>query len=243
MNALFFWSEDSGKTFQNHQHISISKEWGYGVRFRDERNGAIQILGGPFFYTSNGGRNASDWKLVNSLSRQSLDFQFMYRSSGLFSATGSAFCYGFFPGSLKCNANIPMRNLNAGSWWHPNTGFAIMGGGEISPSVCGFVHVSMDNGASWNRTLSTNFPVRGVWMSDNLQVGIVYGGDVYSNLGGIYSTQNNNATNWNLDLQTTTENWGMDVIQISARTSQIFIVGTTSSPTWTSYFYTSLINF
>jgi len=166
----------------------------------------------------------------------------MYRSSGIFSATGSAFCYGHFPLSLKCNSNVPKRNLNAGSWWDPNSEFAIMGGGEISPLVCGFVHVSLNNGATWNKTLSTNFPVRGVWISDNLKFGIVYGGNVYSNLGGIYSSQNNDITNWNLDLQTNTENWAIDIFHLSPKKAQIFIVGTTSQPTWTSYLYTTVIN-
>lgn len=82
----------------------------------------------------------------------------------------------------------------------------LIGGGEISPDVLGWVHLSADGGATFAapRALQAAFPVRSVQAvaaagsSPPVRL-IAAGGNFFSAQGGVYSSADGGAT-WTLDI-------------------------------------------
>jgi photosystem II stability/assembly factor-like uncharacterized protein len=78
------------------------------------------------------------------------------------------------------------------------------GGGEISPSVAGWLHRTTDGGAKWSgRVLNTAWPIRQIEFLTS-KFGWATGGNIYSNVGGIYFSTDGGKT-WAQDLSTTDE--------------------------------------
>ena len=73
------------------------------------------------------------------------------------------------------------------------------GGGEISPSVEGWLHRTTDGGKTWSgRVLNAPWPIRQIEFL-NAKIGWAAGGDIYSNVGGIYYSADGGKT-WSLDV-------------------------------------------
>jgi hypothetical protein len=121
---------------------------------------------------------------------------------GFISIAGSSDCNSSdFGSSWACRPPVDSSGIDsaiacAGS-------MCLVGGGEISPAVAGWVHLSTDGGLSWgqNRALNATFPIRTVQVL-NIDGGsspflIAAGGNVFSSVGGIYSSSDGGET-WEL---------------------------------------------
>ena len=81
----------------------------------------------------------------------------------------------------------------------------IVGGGEISPDVSGWAHISSDGAQSWTaqRALSAPYPVRSVLAVPTLGTAtpilIAAGGNFFSSCGGVYSSSDGGRT-WSEDI-------------------------------------------
>ena len=82
--------------------------------------------------------------------------------------------------------------------------FGWVGGGEISPNVEGWVHVTTNGGKTWSaRTLDGPWPIR-QFVFLNTKMGWAAGGNLYTGVGGIYYTSDGGQT-WSLDVNTGAE--------------------------------------
>jgi photosystem II stability/assembly factor-like uncharacterized protein len=85
-----------------------------------------------------------------------------------------------------------------------NDTYGWVGGGEISPNVEGWTHVTTDGGKTWSgRTLDGPWPIREILFL-NPKVGWAAGGNLYTGVGGIYFSNNGGQT-WSVDVTTNAE--------------------------------------
>jgi photosystem II stability/assembly factor-like uncharacterized protein len=102
-----------------------------------------------------------------------------------------------------------------------------VGGGEISPNVEGWVHVTTNGGASWSgRTLDDPWPIRDLHFLGR-KVGWAAGGNVFSGVGGMYFTNDGGHT-WTLDADTGAE-MGSCTHLSSGPTVKVWCAGTNAS--------------
>jgi photosystem II stability/assembly factor-like uncharacterized protein len=102
-----------------------------------------------------------------------------------------------------------------------------VGGGEISPDVEGWVHVTTDGGRTWSdRTLDSPWPIRELdFLSPTL--GWAAGGNVFSGVGGMYFTSDGGTT-WSLDADTGAEMGSCAQVR-SGTAVRIWCAGTSGS--------------
>jgi photosystem II stability/assembly factor-like uncharacterized protein len=102
-----------------------------------------------------------------------------------------------------------------------------VGGGEISPSVEGWVHRTTDGGNTWSaRTLDGPWPIRQILFLSGL-TGWAAGGNVYTGVGGIYFSRDGGQT-WSVDVTTNAEMSACDSKE-SGTHFQIWCAGTDAS--------------
>ena len=107
----------------------------------------------------------------------------------------------------------------------------LIGGGEISPDVLGWVHLSADGGATFAapRALQAAFPVRSTQVVATSGgaapvVMIAAGGNFFSAQGGIYSSSDLGAT-WTLDIDLGEEVKGCRALALpSLKVTRVFCV-------------------
>jgi photosystem II stability/assembly factor-like uncharacterized protein len=87
---------------------------------------------------------------------------------------------------------------------------AIVGGGDISPSVVGWIHVSRDAGQTWSPSQTFPYPIRDV-SCFNSTVCIATGGNFFTGVGGVYVSRDAGAS-WKLDLNAEVELSGLSVV-------------------------------
>jgi photosystem II stability/assembly factor-like uncharacterized protein len=206
--GVFRWSEDGGRTWTD--DISPTVESLLKVRFVKGKDGIIMPLAASgnnpteAEYTSDGGATLSDWNsAVANPSGAWFDPQFSLLTNLHARASGINFCTSLTGGSQwSCGASVdsvfdgPVFFLNDKDGW--------VGGGEISPNVEGWIHVTTNGGKTWTgRTLDGPWPIRSILFL-NSKTGWASGGNVYTDVGGIYFTTDGGNT-WSVDATTNSE--------------------------------------
>ncbi len=118
-------------------------------------------------------------------------------------ASGINFCTSLTGGSdWTCGPSVdsvfdgPVFFLNDKDGW--------VGGGEISPNVEGWLHVTTNGGKTWSgRTLDGPWPIRSILFL-NKTTGWAGGGNVYTDVGGMYFSTDGGNT-WSVDVTTNSE--------------------------------------
>ncbi len=205
--GLIRWSHDGGQTWSN-DIVLTSTGWVQRVRFPTGENGLIlDLIGGASNtaqFTTDGGALATDWTTVTDNSDGGwFDPQFSILSNLHARASGINFCKSANGGSAwNCGPSVdsvfdgPVFFLNDSDGW--------VGGGEISPNVEGWVHVTTNGGKNWtSRTLDGPWPIREIMFLTSKQ-GWAAGGNIYTGVGGVYFSGDGGKT-WSVDVTTNAE--------------------------------------
>ena len=206
--GLIRWSHDGGTTWTG-DIVLTTEGTVQRVRFPKTHNGLIMDLvggsaGNLAQYTTNGGALATDWtSVVDNTDGGWFGLQFSLLSNLHARASGINFCTSTKGGAVwSCGPSVdsvfdgPVFFLNDTDGW--------VGGGEISPNVEGWVHVTTNGGKTWTgRTLDGPWPIREILFL-SAKMGWAAGGNVYSGVGGIYFSSNGGET-WSVDVTTNAE--------------------------------------
>jgi photosystem II stability/assembly factor-like uncharacterized protein len=224
------WSQDGGKTWSADIDLT-SSTWLQRVRFANATNGVILNLPSSAVdtaqYTTDGGATGADWSSVTDNSDGGwFGLQFSLLPDLHARASGINFCTSYNGGAhWNCGPAVdsvfdgPVLFLNDSTGW--------VGGGEISPAVEGWVHVTTNGGKTWSgRTLDGPWPIRQLLFL-NAKTGWAAGGNVYSGVGGIYFTSDGGNA-WAVDVTTNAEMDACDKRTL-ATGHQVWCAGYTSS--------------
>jgi photosystem II stability/assembly factor-like uncharacterized protein len=207
--GIIRWSQDGGQTWSNDIVLTTSG-WSYRVRFAHNfaanQNGLVMDglnlnAANAAHYTTNGGGIAADWtSVVPDPGGGWFGNQFSLLPNLHARASGITYCASANGGAnWSCSASID--SIFDGPTFFANDHDGWVGGGEISPNVEGWVHVSTDGGHTWSgRTLDGPWPIRELRFITP-QTGWAAGGNIYSNVGGIYFSADGGQT-WSLDVDT-----------------------------------------
>jgi hypothetical protein len=205
--GLIRWSHDGGKTWGN-DIVLTSTGWVQRVRFVKHVNGLIMnLIGGQentAQYTTDGGAAATDWTtVVSDPSGGWFQLEFSLLPNLHARASGIDFCTSLNGGAAwSCGPSVD--SVFDGETFFLNDKFGWVGGGEISPNVEGWVHVTTNGGKTWSgRTLDGPWPIREILFL-NAKTGWAAGGNIYSGVGGMYFTSDGGNT-WSLDVNTGSE--------------------------------------
>lgn len=198
--GIIRWSHDGGATWTGDIVLTgTAKNWLNRVRFRTSLQGLAMSQGpGPLtsYYTSDGGAQSSDWTGVSAEGGW-FGNQFSFDTNGA-RASGPDYCTSKNPAvSWTCGQSIDQVFDGAVFFASKRAGW--VGGGEISPSVAGWVHRTTDGGKTWSsRTLNAPFPIRELRFI-TAKIGWAAGGNVFSNIGGAYFSADGGKS-WKPDL-------------------------------------------
>jgi photosystem II stability/assembly factor-like uncharacterized protein len=206
--GLIRWSQDGGTTWSN-DIVLTSTGWVQRVRFPNTNDGLIMDLiggssGNTAQYTKDGGAAASDWStVIDNLAGNWFGLQFSFLSNQHVRASGINFCTSQNGGAVwSCGPSVD--SVFDGPVFFLNDSYGWVGGGEISPNVEGWVHVTTNGGTTWSgRTLDGPWPIRQILFL-NRNAGWAAGGNVYSGVGGMYYSGDGGNT-WTLDATTNAE--------------------------------------
>jgi photosystem II stability/assembly factor-like uncharacterized protein len=203
--SVLRWTQDGGKTWSSDVTLDSSGNWLQRVRFANASDGLIfDLSGGTAQYTTDGGATASDWAtVVNNPSGAWFGLQFSFLPNLHARASGINFCTSLNGGAAwTCGPSVdsvfdgPVLFQGDSEGW--------VGGGEISPAVEGWVHITTNGGKTWSaRTLDGPWPIRQL-VAINSKNGWAAGGNIYSGVGGIYFTSDGGKT-WSVDVTTGAE--------------------------------------
>lgn len=203
--SVLRWTQDGGKTWSDDVTLATDGNWLQRVRFANASDGLIFDLGGGTAqYTTDGGASASDWTtVINNPSGGWFGLQFSFLSNLHARASGINFCTSLNGGAAwTCGPSVdsvfdgPVLFQGDSEGW--------VGGGEISPAVEGWVHITTNGGKTWStRVLDGPWPIR-QFVAINSKTGWAAGGNIYSGVGGIYFTSNGGKT-WSVDVSTGAE--------------------------------------
>lgn len=205
--GLIRWSHDGGKTWSN-DIVLTNTGWVQRVRFVKKVNGLIMdLIGGQentAQYTKDGGPTAGDWTTVITDPTGGW-FQLEFSLLPNLHARASGISYCTSPnGGAQWTCGPSIDSVFDGETFFLNDKFGWVAGGEISPNVEGWVHVTTDGGKTWSgRTLDDPWPIREVLFL-NSKTGWAAGGNIYSGVGGIYFSSDGGET-WSLDANTGSE--------------------------------------
>jgi photosystem II stability/assembly factor-like uncharacterized protein len=239
--SVFRWSHDGGHTWTG--DLSFGSAPLQRVRIVNGKNGIIMEQGGgnsPTVaeYTSNGGATLSDWtSAVNNPSGAWFDPQFSLLSDLHARASGINFCTSLTGGSQwSCGNSVdsvfdgPVFFLSDSRGW--------VGGGEISPNVEGWIHLTTNGGKTWSgRTLDGPWPIRSVLFLNSL-TGWAAGGNFYTGVGGIYFSTDGGKT-WSVDATTNSEMGSCAQHALSLGHHQIWCAGFNSNGGYSSVIYST----
>ena len=205
--GLIRWSHDGGKTWSNDIDLTTTG-WVQSVRFQKKVNGLIMdLIGGQentAQYTTDGGAAASDWTtVVSDPSGAWFGLEFSFLTNLHARASGIDFCTSL-NGGAQWTCGPSVDSVFDGETFFLNDKHGWVGGGEISPNVEGWVHVTTNGGKTWSgRTLDGPWPIRQILFL-NAKSGWAAGGNIYSGVGGIYFSSDGGNT-WSLDVNTGSE--------------------------------------
>jgi photosystem II stability/assembly factor-like uncharacterized protein len=206
--GVFRWTENGGSTWTS--DASPGPEWMQQVRFVKKQNGIMMPLAASgdsattAEYTTEGGETLSDWNsAVANPSGAWFAPQFSFLSNLHARASGINFCTSLTGGSAwTCGPSVD--SVFDGPVFFLNDKFGWVGGGEISPNVEGWIHVTTNGGKTWSgRTLDGPWPIRSLLFL-NSKTGWAGGGNVYTDVGGMYFTTDGGNT-WSVDVTTNSE--------------------------------------
>lgn len=205
--GVFRWSEDGGSTWTS--DMSPGPESLQQVHFVKGLDGIIMPLAGGTSattgeYTSNGGATVSDWaSAVANPSGAWFAPQFSLLPDLHARASGINFCTSLTGGSSwSCEPSVD--SVFDGPVFFFNNTYGWVGGGEISPNVEGWLHLTTNGGKTWtSRTLDGPWPIRSILFLTST-TGWAGGGNVYTDVGGIYFTTDGGQT-WSVDVTTNSE--------------------------------------
>lgn len=198
-------SSDGGKTWAN-DSVLDPHAWGGGpIEFANASEGWMEsTAGGTAWRTSSGGRTFADWHEVVPDSQNWHAGNFVYDGDGLIVLAGSSDCNSTdFGVTWRCYPPVDSSGMDSGIACAGAT--CLVGGGEISPAVLGWCHVSSDGGRTWTTTRALNapFPIRSVQVVPTRGAVnptlIAAGGNFYSAVGGIFTSTDGGKT-WSKDL-------------------------------------------
>lgn len=203
--GIIRWSHDGGATWTQ-DIVLTSTGWSYRVRFAGKNDGLVMdgvSTSNPnaAHYTVDGGATAADWtSVVPDPKGGWFGNQFSLLPNNHARASGITYCSSQSGGSAW-SCGPPVDSVFDGPVFFASDKYGWVGGGEISPSVAGWVHRTADGGKTWSkRTLQSPFPIRELrFVTPNS--GWAAGGNIYSNVGGIYFSHDRGRT-WSLDLNT-----------------------------------------
>jgi photosystem II stability/assembly factor-like uncharacterized protein len=239
--GVFRWSHDGGKTWTG--DLSFGSAPLQRVRFVKGQDGIIMEQGGgnsPTVaeYTTNGGATLSDWtSAVDNSDGGWFDPQFSLLTNLHARASGINFCTSLTGGSQwTCGSSVdsvfdgPVFFLNDKHGW--------VGGGEISPNVEGWLHVTTNGGKTWSgRTLDGPWPIRSILFPTS-DTGWAGGGNVYTDVGGIYFSADGGNT-WSVDVTTNSEMGSCAERAISGGHHQIWCAGFNYNGSYSSVLYST----
>jgi photosystem II stability/assembly factor-like uncharacterized protein len=205
--GIIRWSHDGGQTWGN--DIAVSTTWAQRVRFPNSNDGLILDLfgnssGNYAQYTTDGGAAATDWtSVIDTPSGGWFGLQFSLLSNLHARASGINFCISA-AGGAKWSCGPAVDSVFDGPVFFLNDTDGWVGGGEISPNVEGWVHVTTDGGKTWTgRTLDGPWPIRQILFLTP-KSGWAAGGNLYTGVGGIYFSKDGGQT-WTVDVTTNAE--------------------------------------
>ncbi len=240
--GVFRWTENGGSTWSS--DMNPGPEWLQQVRFVKKLDGIIMPLAAAgnspttAEYTTDGGATLSDWNsAVANPSGAWFAPQFSLLNDLHARASGINFCTSLTGGSQwSCVPSVdsvfdgPVFFLNDKDGW--------VGGGEISPNVEGWMHVTTNGGKSWSdRTLDGPWPIRSVLFL-NSKTGWAGGGNVYTNVGGIYFSTDGGNT-WAVDVTTNSEMGSCAQRAISGGHHQLWCAGFNYNGSFNSVIYST----
>jgi len=200
-NGIIRWSHDGGTTWSE-DFVLSANVWAGRPRFASSTQGLMgSATASTFFLTSDGGAIASDWMAVDPVTDGSwFDPEFSLLPDQHAATSGIHYCASTDAGEQwTCQPSID--EIFDGGVFFVDDNHGWMGGGEISPNVEGWVHLTVDGGKTWTgRVLDVAYPIREVYFVSP-SVGWAAGGNVFSGVGGIYTTSDGGQT-WSLDLNT-----------------------------------------
>ena len=205
--GIIRWSHDGGSTWTS-DIILTTTGWSDRVRFASPKIGLVvdqlnikKNEPNAAHYTTDGGQQQSDWtEVVPDPNGGWFGDEFSLLSNKHARMSGITYCASGNAGKTwSCGPAIdsvfdgPVFFFNDKAGW--------VGGGEISPSVAGWLHRTTDGGKTWTqRTLNSPWPIREI-LFVSPKLGWAAGGNIYSNVGGIYLSKDGGKT-WTLDLDT-----------------------------------------
>ena len=200
-------SHDGGMTWSGPEQITTG--WGQRVRYANRNDGLIMDLiggtGGNYAqYTTDGGGTGTDWTtVVDNPEGNWFGLQFSLLSNLHTRASGINYCTSP-DGGQQWTCGNSVDSVFDGPTYFLNDTYGWVGGGEISPNVEGWVHVTTDGGQTWSgRTLDGPWPIR-QFLFLNKNYGWATGGNLYTDVGGIYLTTDGGQT-WTVDSTTNAE--------------------------------------
>ncbi len=206
--SLIRWSHDGGQTWSD-DIVPTTSGTVQRVRFPNSSDGVIMDLVGDSSgnlaqYTTDGGAAVADWAtVVDNTDGGWFGLQFSLLSDLHARASGINFCKSG-NGGAKWSCGPSVDSVFDGPVFFLNDAYGWVGGGEISPNVEGWAHVTTDGGKTWSgRTLDGPWPIRELLFLTP-QVGWAAGGNLYTNVGGIYFSTDGGQT-WSVDVTTNAE--------------------------------------
>jgi photosystem II stability/assembly factor-like uncharacterized protein len=234
--GLIRWSHNGGQSWTDDIVLSPT-DFLQRVRFPKTSAGLVMdLVGGAenyAQYTTDGGAGVTDWTtVVDNTDGGWFGLQYSFLPSLHARASGINFCTSLSGGETwSCGPSVdsvfdgPVFFLNDTDGW--------VGGGEISPSVEGWLHYTTNGGKTWSaRTLDGPWPIREILFL-NPKTGWASGGNVYTGVGGIYFSANGGQT-WAVDATTNAEMDACDKRPVSGG-YRIWCAGYTSSFTGVIY--------
>lgn len=200
-------SHDGGTTWSGPEQITTG--WPQRVRYANRNDGLIMDLiggtGGNYAqYTTTGGGTGADWTtVVDNPEGNWFGLQFSLLPNLHTRASGINYCTSP-DGGQQWTCGNSVDSVFDGPVLFLNDTYGWVGGGEISPNVEGWVHVTTDGGQTWSgRTLDGPWPIR-QFVFLNKNYGWATGGNLYTDVGGMYLTTDGGQT-WTVDSTTNAE--------------------------------------
>jgi len=225
--GIIRWSHDGGNTWTDDIALT-SAGWCFRVRFANTNDGLIidglnLDAANAAHYTKDGGASATDWtEDVPDASGGWFGNEFSLLTNSHARASGITYCTSPDAGvTWRCGPSVD--SVFDGPVFFLNDTYGWVGGGEISPNLEGWVHVTTNGGKTWSgRTLDIGWPIREI-LFPSPKAGWAAGGNYSTNVGGMYFSRDGGNT-WSLDVSTGAEMDACDS-KIVNGTNQVWCAG------------------
>lgn len=202
------FSDDGGATWGADTKIDPCAQsvcaWGGGpIEFANAMEGYMPSTSGESAWrTQAGGRNASQWREIVPAKGNWHAGNYVYDGSGFIAIAGSVDCNSSdFASTWTCAPPVDASGMDTGIACGGAT--CIIGGGEISPNVLGWLHVSEDGGRTYapQRALQAPYPIRTLQVvgTSGGAALVAAGGNFFSRVGGVFSSADGGKT-WREDI-------------------------------------------